>query len=84
MKHKHADLIKAWADGAKIQVYMISLDEWEDCPHDPTWNVGRMYRIKPEQKPEITVDSHILTLNLRFTIERDGALMKFIDVELIK
>ena len=52
MKHKHADLIKAWADGAKIQVYLPNEDIWIDCPHDPTWNVGRMYRIKPEPKPD--------------------------------
>ena len=63
MKHKHADLIHAWADGAKIQVYMISLGEWEDCPHDPTWNVGRMYRIKPEPKPDVI---GIITMNCDF------------------
>ena len=53
MKHKHAELIHAWADGAEIQQYMISLDGWEDCTYDPSWNVNKEYRIKPEPKPDV-------------------------------
>jgi hypothetical protein len=30
MKHKHAELIKAWADGAEIQVKAFSHSDWED------------------------------------------------------
>jgi len=84
MKHKHAELIKAWADGAIIQ-YKGSLNEWIDFdpPSYADWHESMEYRIKPE-KPEIQVDHHIMTMNLRFTIEKDGALMKFVDVELIK
>ena len=52
MKHKHAELIKAWADGAEIQQYMINLDEWADCTYNPSWNVNKTYRIKPEPKPD--------------------------------
>ena len=83
MKHKHAEIIKAWADGAKIQ-YKWS-GEWCDWKAEtaPEFNPLKDYRIKPE-KPEIQLDHHIMTMNLRFTIEKDGALMKFIDVELIK
>ena len=49
--HKHAELIKAWADGAEIQ-YTSSLDydEWTDCPA-PQWGEQSFYRIKPKQKP---------------------------------
>lgn len=42
----HAELIKAWADGAKIQVLVG--DEWEDCC-SPTWFEANKYRIKPEE-----------------------------------
>jgi len=42
--HKHAELIKAWADGATIQIHMAI--GWTDC--NPTWMEGIEYRIKPE------------------------------------
>ena len=47
MKHKHAELIKAWADGAQIQVKACNL-VWEDR-ENPYWATDREYRIKPEQ-----------------------------------
>jgi len=48
--HKHAELIKAWADGAEI--------ECRDCrvwyhAKDPRWQEDMEYRIKPEQKPDV-------------------------------
>jgi hypothetical protein len=46
--HKHAELIKAWADGAEIQIHMAI--GWTDC--NPTWIEGVEYRIKPEPKPD--------------------------------
>ncbi len=58
MKHKHCDLIKAWADGAKVQIrsknfYSTNNYEWaawRDLPC-PTWNAGDgyEYRIKPKE-----------------------------------
>lgn len=49
--HKWAKEIKAWADGAQIQVSRpISLDEWTDWTdtNDPHWVRTSRYRIKPE------------------------------------
>lgn len=50
MKHKHADLIHAWADGEVIQfkdIYGI----WTDCPNNqPNWGNSSEYRIKPKEK----------------------------------
>ena len=46
-RHKHADLIKAWADGAKIEY-------WSDCEEcwiyvfSPLWGEDEEYRIKPK------------------------------------
>jgi hypothetical protein len=48
MKHKHADLIHAWADGAEIQRYN-PYTEWE-TERFPNWNPDNKYRIKPEKK----------------------------------
>jgi hypothetical protein len=51
MRHKHADLIHAWAEGAEIQIlnkrdglwHVIAWPDWDDCCE---------YRIKPEKKPD--------------------------------
>lgn len=45
--HKHAELIKAWADGAKIQFRSRSDSEWMDI-HTPNWVEYGQYRVKPE------------------------------------
>lgn len=46
--HKHAELIKAWADGNEIQYKDPHSDNWYTCT--PTWSVKTEYRIKPEKK----------------------------------
>ena len=51
--HKHAELIKAWADGATIQVkYTDDPQYWVD-KDNPTWHPNDQYRIKPELQPDI-------------------------------
>lgn len=53
--HVHAELIKAWADGAEIQWYDSHPRQhrWFDCgPNQPSWNEGVQFRIKPEPKPD--------------------------------
>ena len=47
MKHKHCDLIKAWADGALIQIWDDLTDTW-DCIDNPIWLTNGKYRIKPK------------------------------------
>lgn len=50
--HRHAELIKAWADGAEIQIKMFPNEqgdwEWEDVLA-PLWYPNNEYRIKPEE-----------------------------------
>lgn len=49
----HAELIKAWADGAVIQ-YKVREGEWKDVyNNNPTWNEWETYRVKPEPKPDV-------------------------------
>ena len=52
---KHAEVIKAWADGAKIQWYDSSPREhrWKDCPDVFLWQDRFEFRVKPEPKPDI-------------------------------
>lgn len=45
--HKHAELIKAWADGAEIQGKHPSWDDWENAAY-PSWTPEYEFRIKPE------------------------------------
>lgn len=52
-KHKHAEIIKAWADGAQIQVSHSGI--WYDID-EPMWN-DDCYRIKPEPDPDIVLFS---------------------------
>lgn len=46
--HRHANIIKAWADGIKVQYKNHATNEWNDVD-TPSW-VGEEYRIKPEPK----------------------------------
>jgi len=50
--HKHAALIKAWADGAEIEYRWNDADTWS-ATSKPEWNRDVEYRIKPEPKPDI-------------------------------
>ena len=50
MKHKHAELIKAWADGAEIE-WLNGLCDWVYTSY-PDWHEHHIYRIKPEPKPD--------------------------------
>lgn len=46
--HKHAELIKAWADGAEIE--MKGIGGWV-VNSNPLWWVDYQYRIKPTKTP---------------------------------
>ena len=53
MKHKHCDLIKAWADGAEIQYYDTYTNNgiWRDVAGiDLNWHPEAVYRIKPKNE----------------------------------
>lgn len=49
--HVHAEIIKAWADGAVIQVYDTVRKEWIDYSSRliTPWVIAAKYRVKPEQ-----------------------------------
>lgn len=51
--HKHAELIKAWADGNSIQVCVGPEEWWDEA--NPEWHPLVKYRIKPEPKPDLRV-----------------------------
>ena len=45
--HKHAEIIKAWADGAEIEFFDKIAEEWLETSA-PYWSENNEYRVKPE------------------------------------
>ena len=58
--HKHAELIKAWADGAEIEFYDHRTQKWWG-QDSPDWTYAE-YRIKPEPKPDLVMYSRVLSM----------------------
>ena len=82
MKRKHAELIKAWADGAEIEV--LDNDSWRESKF-PSWNDDLSYRIKPEPVKVVRylVVNNAFTLN-GFCGENNANLrLTLIDNELV-
>lgn len=52
--HKHAAVIKAWADGATIESRKYDYEEWylNESPH---FLVSHQYRVKPEKVVDYTI-----------------------------
>lgn len=63
MTHKHAALIKAWADGAKIQKFSKRHQAWEDS-NNPTWSEDTEYRLCEKPDYIVEVNAHILNKEL--------------------
>jgi len=53
MKHKHYDMIVAWAEGKQIQNFNENTGEWQDLIAPPYWIKNFQYRIKPEEKAPV-------------------------------
>lgn len=48
--HKHAAVIKAWADGAVIQYKSLLTGIWTECYGNPLFLPDTEYQVKPEKK----------------------------------
>jgi len=46
--HKHAEVIKAWADGKQIEFLAPNSGNWVTVGWNPSWDEGCAYRVKPE------------------------------------
>jgi hypothetical protein len=75
--HKHAALIKAWADGAEIEFRWDCLNDWRRLT-TPRWDQDGDYRIKPEPKPDVVMYGYVCTKGVwRVSIYRgDGDNIK--------
>jgi hypothetical protein len=61
MRHEHADLIIAWANGEQIQIYVSERGEWVDICN-PIWLKSAKFRVKPEPKPGVCVEHYHATI----------------------
>lgn len=79
--HKHAAVIKAWADGATVQVKYEWTGHWYDLPaSSSTWHALHEYRIKPEPKPDVVKYGNANLENGRMAFT--GLLLKLDNVKL--
>lgn len=61
-RHKHADAIIAWANGAKIEVRSTCDGSWGEFNYSqPAWLDCCEYRIKPEPKPDVVLNCNVTT-----------------------
>lgn len=74
--HKHAELIKAWADGAEIEMWD---GEFWWPRESPYWNEAIVYRIKPEPKPDV-VNMYDLRFIVRLTFDGETCKLKNAEV----
>jgi hypothetical protein len=89
MRHKHADLIHAWAEGAEIEIRRDKDTPW-DKTASPKWYYEFEYRIKPTPKPdrvckfEIAKDGTIWLnpdgANIKLTFDGETGELKFAEV----
>lgn len=50
--HKHAELIKAWADGLQIEAFNPEHQKWI-ATSNPGWFLDIEYRVKPYEVPDV-------------------------------
>lgn len=75
--HKHAALIKQWADGAEIEYYHERTKTWITLKEtSPYWDVNVQYRVKPQKKTPGQIMFEIWNPNCSWETTYDGTYFK--------
>ena len=88
-RHKHADVIIAWAEGKDVQVWDKTFRKWGDVPGTPTWREEWDYRIKPLAKKYRvalfkdalngnTYPGTVATTGKAYYCEKDGSFVRWL------
>lgn len=72
-RHKHADVIIAWANGAEIEFKVEATGEWVRARH-PGWHEDCEYRVKPP-KNKYRVGLFKIGENKPFTVVAETDVM---------
>ena len=87
MKHKHAELIKAWADGAEIEFWSKGLEKWV-ADLKPDWLTVCEYRVKPKPKPDVVLyaysSDYIGMTHIRWATKAEANLELIYDGDTLK
>ena len=77
--HKHAELIKAWADGAKIQGGTDG-KHWLDLDN-PSWDEEGQYRIKPNKRKYRVAEmfDDVSALTYSWTVDDEKLMLQLED-----
>ena len=75
--HKHAEIIKAWADGAEIEFRTHHNIKWSPVVKGWSWDSAVIceYRIKPQPKSDVTQ-----FCNLKLTFDGETGEIKSAEV----
>jgi hypothetical protein len=94
MRHRYADLIHAWAEGAEIELYDANDDRWKEI-QNPSFCLHMDYRIKPTPNPDVVwyanprIDGDMCAYmskiqeagsNLKLTFDGDTGELKYAEV----
>ena len=78
--HKHAELIKQWADGAQIEFFDSNHSaKWQEVDY-PVWNDWTQYRVKPEQKPDKILYGYIKDFDEVITYAARSRALRLVSV----
>ena len=80
MKHRHAELIKSWADGAEVQ-YKNDFGEWWDA-NNPLWSEDVDYRIKPDPFIQKMIDAYKSGYKIKYRLNTKYA-SKWYDLDFV-
>lgn len=82
-QHKWHKEIKAWADGAEIEMWYG--DRWEQVYHAPDWFEHEVYRIKPQPKePQYLYVVYSQTSKSYELVSRELASKNYLNIGKIK
>lgn len=70
--HVHAEVIKAWADGAEIECKQINDDRWAAIICTPNWHPNWEYRIKPAAPETRMTDQELIAARGMMRYEREA------------
>lgn len=83
--HKHAEIIKAWADGAEIEFYDKRFEKpcWKSCGSEPWWQEEVIYRVKPETHTvimDVTMGNGLPKNSIRLVFDKNTGNLESAEV----